>query len=72
MSRLTAKYQATIPREVRDTLHLGAGDRVEFLVRDGQVTLRKVTADDEAVLRALQDTLGEWDSVEDDEAWRDL
>ena len=32
VSTLTVKYQATIPKVVRETLALGAGDRVEFLV----------------------------------------
>ncbi len=72
VSRLTSKYQATIPRQVRQALQLGAGDRVEFVVRDQVVTLRKVTADDQAYLAALRGTLAEWDSAEDEEAWRDL
>ena len=33
-STITSKGQTTIPKDVRDRLHLKAGDRVEFVVRD--------------------------------------
>jgi AbrB family looped-hinge helix DNA binding protein len=40
-STVTTKGQITIPKEVRDRLRIGAGDRVSFLVRDdGVVELR--------------------------------
>lgn len=42
-STLTSKGQATIPKEVRDTLGIEAGDKVRFFVMpDGRVFLRKV------------------------------
>ena len=73
MSTLTAKYQATIPRQVREVLQLAAGDRVEFLIdAGGAVRLRKAPA---AVteLQALEATLApEWDSDADDVAYADL
>ena len=31
---ITSKGQTTIPKDVRDRLHLKAGDRVEFIVQD--------------------------------------
>ena len=72
-STLTSKYQATIPKPIRDALELGAGDRVEFLVdHDGAVRLRKALAAD-AELRALEATLApEWNSPEDDDAFAGL
>ena len=33
-STITSKGQTTIPKDVRDRLHLKPGDRVEFVVRD--------------------------------------
>lgn len=43
-ARLTSKGQATIPKEVRDFLHLKAGDRVDFiLMDDGRVLLQPAT-----------------------------
>lgn len=72
VSTLTSKYQATIPRQVREVLQLGAGDRVEFLIdASGGVSLRKAPAPGE--LQALEATLApEWDSAYDDIAYADL
>lgn len=72
MSTLTSKYQATIPRAVRDALTLGAGDRIEFIIeRDGVRVRRAPSAD--AELQALEATLApEWDSADDAAAYADL
>jgi antitoxin PrlF len=40
-SKLTSKYQATIPEPVRKALHLGAGDAIAFDIDDNQIRLRK-------------------------------
>ena len=38
---VTSKGQITIPKKVRETLNLGPGDRVEFLIeKDGKVSVR--------------------------------
>ncbi len=42
---ITSKGQVTVPKKVRDQLHLKAGDRIEFLVdEDGTVRVIPVTA----------------------------
>ena len=54
MSTLTSKYQATIPKVVREALALGAGDRIEFLIEPaGMIQLRKAPRLD-AELRAIE------------------
>ena len=46
VATVTSKGQVTIPKEVRDALRLGTGDRVAFIVRgDGVVELRPETVD---------------------------
>ena len=41
---LTSKGQVTVPKEIRDLLRLGTGDRVDFVVKeDGTVVLRPAT-----------------------------
>gem|GEM_PF-1260175 len=41
-SRLSRKYQATVPSYVRDLLRLGAGDLIVFVEREkGEVVLKK-------------------------------
>ena len=44
-STLTSRGQTTIPKPIREALGLQPGDRVEFLVEEGQVVLRRATAD---------------------------
>jgi len=38
-STITSKGQTTIPKDVRDRLHLKAGDRIEFVVREDGTAL---------------------------------
>lgn len=71
-SKLTSKYQATIPEAVRKAMHLRAGDIVAFDINGDEVRLRKASPVDIAFARALEGTLGEWMSEADEEAYRDL
>ena len=71
-SKLTRKYQATIPEPVRRALGLASGDTLAFDVENGQVRLRKAGRIDMAFARSLQETLSEWNSSEDDETYAGL
>ena len=73
MSALTSKYQATIPKMVRETLHLESGDRIEFLIaHDGAVRLQKAP-EPASELQALEATLApEWTSDDDEAAYAGL
>lgn len=73
-SRLTVKYQATIPAPVRQALGLSSGDSVVFEVREpGVVFLRKQQPMDVEYLRAVSSTLeSEWLSEEDEAAYAHL
>jgi antitoxin PrlF len=71
-SRLTAKSQTTIPRAVRDRLALQPGDTIVYEIEDDGVRLRKEAALDIGWLRALEGTLGEWESPDDAQAYDDL
>jgi AbrB family looped-hinge helix DNA binding protein len=72
MSKLTAKGQTTIPREVRERLSLRPGDLICYQIEDGTVRLRKLEPVDVGYLRAVLTSLSEWDSPEDAEAYDDL
>jgi AbrB family looped-hinge helix DNA binding protein len=75
VTRLTTKHQTTIPVEVRRALRLEAGDQVEFSVEGTTVTLRKAEPrlSEELVFRLVQThAMRDWDTPEDDEAFRDL
>jgi AbrB family looped-hinge helix DNA binding protein len=41
-SGITAKGQTTFPKAVREALSVKAGDRVRYLIEDGQVRVRAV------------------------------
>jgi len=73
-SRITSKGQATIPRSVRQRLHLNPGDSVLFEEwPNGQtVSIRRAEPLDLEFLRSLEGTLDEWNSANDNEAYGDL
>lgn len=71
-SRLSSKGQVTIPIEVRRELGLEPGDLVVYEVEKGRVSLRRGEPFDVAFHATLTQTLDEWASSEDDEAFRDL
>ena len=71
-SKLTTKYQATVPTAVRKILQLKAGDMLGFEVNGDKVTLRRATPLDLAFAQALEGTLPEWASKQDDLAFQGL
>ena len=64
--------QITIPKRVREAANLNVGDTLAFEVRGDHLVVRKVFATQDAYLRGLAQTLGEWHSRQDQEAWREL
>ncbi len=71
-SKLTSKFQATVPTPVRKALQLKAGDLVGFEIENGEVKLRRTSPLDLAFAQALEGTLEEWSSAADDAAFKDL
>jgi len=59
LAKLTSKGQITIPRIVRDKLHLHAGDKVDFMFIDNnEVLLRPVTKSVDEVFGCLNQAAG--------------
>jgi len=72
-SKLSSKGQVTIPKEVRKSLGLETGDFVTYEITDDSTAiLRRVEPYDASFHLAVSETLEEWGSEEDDEAFRDL
>lgn len=72
-SKLTSKYQATIPEKIRSILGIKAGDTVAFEINSNkQVVIRKLDPLDIEFAKALEGTMSEWLSEYDEEAYRDL
>ena len=73
VSRLTSKYQATVPTAVRKHLHLKESDQIVYELRsDGTAIIRKTTPLDLEYLNAVSETLTEWNSESDERAYKDL
>ena len=72
LSRVTTKFQATLPRQVREALGIRPGDSVAYEVDKGVVRLRRATPLDLAYAQAVSGTLTEWQSKADDEAYGEL
>ena len=51
---LTTKGQVTIPKEIRDALHLSTGDRIEIVLNDkGEAVFRPISLKVDDVFRRL-------------------
>ena len=74
-SSVTQKFQATIPLKVREELGIQSGDKLIFKHNDdGDIVVQKkvINPVDWDYLKSVEDTLSEWNSPEDDEAYGDL
>ena len=71
-SRLSSKGQVTLPKKVREAIGVRPGDLIEYSVEDSSVYLAKVEPLDLAFHQSLTETLDEWDSTADEEAFGDL
>ena len=72
LSRITSKSQTTVPRAVRQALHLQPGDTLAYRIEDGEVRISKLH---EAAGSDLPDPFAafvEWADALDTEDFRDL
>ena len=73
LARVTAKGQATIPKRIREAAHIREGYMLAFdLDSNNRITIKRIDTIVDVELSALQETLSEWNSPQDEEAWRDL
>lgn len=73
MSKLTTKSQATIPEKIRKILGVQPGDSLTFeITENSKVMIRKAIPIDFEFAKALEGTLSEWLSKNDEEAYSDL
>ena len=72
VSKLSRKGQVTVPKKVRESLKANAGDFIEYEVQGNVVVMRRVEPFDRPFHAALSESLTEWSSPEDEEAFRDL
>ena len=72
VSKISGKGQVTLPKKVRESLRASPGDLIEYELQDNVVLVRRADPFDRGFHAALSDTLTEWSSPEDEEAFRDL
>jgi AbrB family looped-hinge helix DNA binding protein len=73
LAKISSKGQVTVPTDVRKALHLETGDTLAWDIEaDGRIFVRRLEPIDLDYLTAVSGTLSEWNSSEDDEAYRDL
>ena len=72
VARITSRGQTTIPKRVREAANLNAGDTLMFEAHSDCLVVRKMSPVDDAYRRGLLHAFDEWNSPEDEEAWRDL
>ncbi len=72
VSKLSAKGQVTIPLEIRKTLGIEPGDLIAYEIHGQSIRLRRIAPFDAAFHSAVSETLEEWNSPEDKEAFDDL
>ena len=68
-SKLTSKYQATVPKEIRDFLCLESGDGISWEIENETVVIKKITKVDLEWHKSLESTLSEWSSENDHDAY---
>lgn len=72
VSKISVKGQITIPKEIRNAIGIKPGDLIACELRGETVKLRRVKPFDTLFHSVISETLEEWNSPEDEEAFNDL
>jgi AbrB family looped-hinge helix DNA binding protein len=72
VSKISIKGQITIPASIRQAMGIEPGDLIAYELQGKTVKLKKIDPFDAAFHSAIAETLEEWNSPEDDEAFNDL
>ena len=69
---MPAIAKVTLPKEVRDAMHV-SGSLLEWeIMNDGSAVMRVVQPLDASYLKVLETTLSEWSGAQDEKAYRNL
>jgi AbrB family looped-hinge helix DNA binding protein len=72
IGKVSSRDRVTLPKMVREYLRLHPGDSIFYELADGTVVLRRLEPFDPGFHSALAGVLDEWNSPEDETAFRDL
>lgn len=68
-SKLSSKSQVTLPRKIREALGARPGDTIVYEVEGNVVRLKRLEPFDATFHKTLSNTLSEWASDADEEAF---
>jgi len=71
-SKITSKFQTTIPQKIRKFLGIKNGDAVKFTIKNNNVIIDRIDPIDFNFYKSLNSSLEEWNSKEDDELFSNL
>ncbi len=72
VSKLSAKGQITIPGDLRKAVGIEPGDIIAYELEGRTIKLKRIDPIDAAYHAAIAETLEEWSSPQDEEAFNDL
>lgn len=71
-SRISQKGQVTLPKKIRQIIGVHAGDILAYEVNKEAVTIRRIEPFDAEFHATLSNTLDEWNTPDDEEAFQHL
>ena len=72
IAKITSRGQTTIPKLIREAAALRQGDLIAFELAGDHVVVRKVFPERGDYLHGVSETMDEWATPEDEDAWGDL
>ena len=72
ISKLSTKGQVTIPANIRKAIGVEPGDLISYELQGESIKLKRIEPFDAAYHTSVSETLEEWNSPEDEEAFSDL
>ena len=72
VSKLSTKGQVTIPATIRKVIGIKPGDLIAYELQGNRIKLKMIEPFDAAYHAAVSETLEEWNSPKDEEAFNDL
>ena len=72
VAKITSRGQTTIPKSIRESANLAEGDVIAFEIEGDHLLVYKVISGRDDYLVGLSKGLSEWNSPEDEKAWREL
>ena len=67
VSQISDKGQTTVPKAIRETLKVAAGDLIKYEVKGNVVKIRRLETEENIWLKSIESTLEEWQGTQDDD-----